>query len=299
MNTLLILRDTFRAVYARYGAFLRPVLKLLLAFVMLVVIEKNIGYYELLSRPAVILAASAVCALFPWGFISAAAAAFIIGNMFEVSMLMAAVTAAFCIVVFVLYYGYKPGTGIIISLVPLMFYFKLPFLIPVILGLSVGISSAVPAAIGVAAWQLIHYFAVNVKTIQESGYSMASSEMTAVIRQLFSSRYMLLTMLAFVICIAAVSIISESSIDNCRVLAVSAGTGILAVLMIVGGVILGADISILTDIIGLVVSYILELLYVTVFFSADYSRIEKMSYEDDDYYYYVKAVPKIKPYGRR
>ena len=30
-----------------------------------------------------------------------------------------------------------------------------------------------------------------------------------------------------------------------------------------------------------------------MFFSVDYSRTEYVQYEDDEYYYYVKAVPKI------
>ena len=28
-------------------------------------------------------------------------------------------------------------------------------------------------------------------------------------------------------------------------------------------------------------------------FHVDYSRVEKVQFEDDEYYYYVKAVPKI------
>ena len=30
-----------------------------------------------------------------------------------------------------------------------------------------------------------------------------------------------------------------------------------------------------------------------VFFSVDYSRTERVQFEDDEYYYYVKAVPKV------
>ncbi len=295
MNALLVLRDTLRAVYARYGAFLRPVLKMLLAFIMLIAIEKGMGYYDLLTRPVVILAAALICTLFPWGFISAVAGVFVIINMFEVSPIMAAATAAFGIIVFVLYYGFKPGTGIIISLVPLLFYFKIPFVLPLIMGLTVGIYSAVPAAIGVAAWQLIHYFAENAEAIKDSGSGLAASEVSELATQMLNNKYMFITMLAFAVCIAAVNIVSESSLDNSRVLAVSVGTGILAVIMILGGVFVG-EASLLTDIIGLVLSYVVAFLYVIVFFSADYARIEKLSYEDDDYYYYVKAVPKIKPY---
>ena len=293
MNALLIIRDTFRAVYARYGAFLRPVLKLLLAFVMLIAIEKGMGYEAMLAKPAVILAASFVCVLFPWGFISAMAGAYVAGNMFAVSPIMAAATAAFGIMVFVLYYGFKPGTGIIISLIPLMFFFRIPFIMPLVLGLTIGIYSVVPAAIGVIAWQLIHYFAENVSSLGESKDILATSQLTDACRQIMGNKYMLITILAFVLCIGIVSIISNSSIDNSRVLAVSAGTGVLAVLMIFGGVLVGEE-SVFLSIIGLIISYALAFLYVQVFFSADYSRTERLRYEDDDYYYYVKAVPKIK-----
>ena len=293
VNGLLIIRDTFRAVYARYGAFLRPVLKLLLAFIMLIAVEKGMGYQSMLAKPPVILASSLICVLFPWGFISAVAGAYVVGNMFSISPVMAAAAAAFGIVVFVLYYGFKPGTGIIISLVPLMFFFKIPFIIPLVLGLSAGIYAAVPAALGVVAWQLIHYFAENADSLRETGTVLASTQITEAAKQVIGNKYMLITILAFILCIGVVSILSNSSLDNCRVLAVSAGTGILAVLMIFGGVLVGED-SALLGIIGLIISYVLAFLYVQVFFSADYSRTERLRYEDDDYYYYVKAVPKIK-----
>ena len=40
---------------------------------------------------------------------------------------------------------------------------------------------------------------------------------------------------------------------------------------------------------GILVGLVLEFL----FFSVDYSRTENIQFEDDEYYYYVKAVPKI------
>ena len=65
--------------------------------------------------------------------------------------------------------------------------------------------------------------------------------------------------------------------------------------MITGGAVLG-ETSIIADIIGIIISYLLSFLYVQVFYCVDYSGTETLSYEDDDYYYYVKAVPKVKPY---
>ena len=41
--------------------------------------------------------------------------------------------------------------------------------------------------------------------------------------------------------------------------------------------------------ISVAVSLILEFL----FYNLDYSRIERVQFEDDEYYYFVKAVPKM------
>ena len=48
-----------------------------------------------------------------------------------------------------------------------------------------------------------------------------------------------------------------------------------------------------TLIFGLLVSVMLAMIYNFFFFSVDYTRTEYVQFEDDDYYYYVKAIPKM------
>ena len=43
----------------------------------------------------------------------------------------------------------------------------------------------------------------------------------------------------------------------------------------------------------LAVSFLISLVLTFFFFNLDYTRIESVQFEDDDYYYYVKAVPKV------
>ena len=60
-----------------------------------------------------------------------------------------------------------------------------------------------------------------------------------------------------------------------------------------GSIALKLDISfaviLLSAVLGIAVGLVLEFF----FFSVDYSRAENIQFEDDEYYYYVKAVPKI------
>ena len=52
-------------------------------------------------------------------------------------------------------------------------------------------------------------------------------------------------------------------------------------------------ISLLGLVIGTAVSVLIALLVEFFVFSVDYSRTEYTQFEDDEYYYYVKAVPKM------
>ena len=58
------------------------------------------------------------------------------------------------------------------------------------------------------------------------------------------------------------------------------------------------DMSLICGVVSAIIGGLLSVLitWFLQFFlhSVDYTRAEKVQFEDDDYYYYVKAVPKIK-----
>ena len=62
--------------------------------------------------------------------------------------------------------------------------------------------------------------------------------------------------------------------------------------MIAGYMLLGISGKRLGVLIGSVVSAAIALVIQFLFFNLDYSRTERLQFEDDEYYYYVKAVPK-------
>ena len=65
------------------------------------------------------------------------------------------------------------------------------------------------------------------------------------------------------------------------------------IIMAFGHVMLGIQISypnlIVSSVIAVLVAIIIELFV----FSVDYTRAEHLQFEDDEYYYYVKAIPKV------
>ena len=63
-------------------------------------------------------------------------------------------------------------------------------------------------------------------------------------------------------------------------------------LMLIGGLFLNVQTSILELLIFSVIAILIGMVLELFVFGGDYSRTERLEYEDDEYYYYVKAVPK-------
>ena len=55
---------------------------------------------------------------------------------------------------------------------------------------------------------------------------------------------------------------------------------------------LGIKGKVIGVIIGGAVSCVIAVVIQFLFFNVDYTRTERLQFEDDEYYYYVKAVPK-------
>ena len=103
---------------------------------------------------------------------------------------------------------------------------------------------------------------------------------------------MWITVVAFVAVILLVNLIRTRSFDYAWRIAIVAGGVIYIVIMLAGSMSLGISISVFSLIIYTVVAVLVGIILEFFVFGGDYTRTERLEYEDDDYYYYVKAVPK-------
>ena len=104
---------------------------------------------------------------------------------------------------------------------------------------------------------------------------------------------MILLLFVMVITVIVVSIIRRMAIDNAWNVAIVAGALLEFVFVIIGKLALSASLNIIVAIIGILLSVVIAYICEVVFFNLDYKRTEFVQYEDDEYYYYVKAVPKL------
>ena len=97
---------------------------------------------------------------------------------------------------------------------------------------------------------------------------------------------------AFAATVLVVYIIRRMAIAYSWQVAIGAGALTCLFVTIVANGVFKGGVSIGGAFVGLIVSIILNIILQYFCFDLDYNRTEKVQFEDDEYYYYVKAVPK-------
>lgn len=169
--------------------------------------------------------------------------------------------------------------------------FDIPVLLPIGADFSAVRYQHLPAAGGV----IIYYFVRTVRIQSQALLGMDSDivgKLTLLSDSLMKNGEMWLTLIAFIAVVLAVNLIRTRMFDYAWRIAIVAGGVIYIVIMLAGSMSLGISISVFSLIIYTVVAVLVGIILEFFVFGGDYTRTERLEYEDDDYYYYVKAVPK-------
>ncbi len=293
---MLRVKEALQKFYTENDYWALPVIKAITAFLCFFTVNCRVGYSDLLSNPFISIVAAILCSFLPWASIPVLFGLFILGNAYAASLEITIVAVIVLLLAALVQSAFRAGNSILIALVPLFFYIHIPYVIPLIAGLSLGLMSVVPVSIGV----LLYYF-INYMSITTSAEAASSTDITAMATayaglfgNLFTDKEIIITMMVFALCIVIVFIISQIAFDSNWTVAVIAGTVSMAVFSVVGYLHYKLDFSFFGIIPSLIISCIISLLYVFAFHAVDYQRTERLRFEDDDYVYYVKAVPKLK-----
>ncbi|MBM6685019.1 hypothetical protein H9X90_07350 [Faecalicatena contorta] len=293
MDNLYVIKGQLQQVYAKYSKFIDKGVQFILALAAFYMINHDLGFMSLLSNPLITLGLAVICAFLPMIVTVLAAAILILVQMAAVSLGIMAVTAAVFVIMFVFYVRFSPKTALIILLTPLAFLFHIPYVIPVAFGLVGAPSSVVAIICGTIVYYMIDYVKTSASALESGGATAMISQLMTYLQQVFQNKEMIITIIAFVIVLFLVYQVRRMAISHAWKSASAAGAVVSIVIMAAGSAVLDVKISYPELILGNVAAVIVGLILELLFFAVDYSRTESVQYEDDEYYYYVKAVPKI------
>ncbi|SKB86045.1 hypothetical protein SAMN06296386_10724 [Lachnospiraceae bacterium] len=293
MANLLLIRDRLGDFYAKYEVFITPVLRFLLALITYLMINRNIGYMEALKSPVLMAGVALVNAVLPVNAILVFAAGFTVLHLYKLSIICAGVVLILFMLLFLLYFRFSPKDGIGVLLTPLAMALHVPSTVPLCFGLRGNIFSAVSVACGAIVYYTIGYVKENNASLSDGDIEGAVNQVKTLMNGIVGNRTMRVTVAAFAVTVIVVYLIRRLSVDHSRIIALAAGSIINVVVFLVGDFVYDLQINILFLLLGSIVSFAITMGIEFFFLAVDYTRTEYLQFEDDEYYYYVKAVPKL------
>ena len=293
MTALLELRENLKKIYSRNEAFILPVIKFLLGVIVLSIINGKMGYMTKLDNMAIVLIVSLLCSFLPTGFMAFFAMMFAVLHMYALSIETAAVGLVVFLLLYLLFLRFTAKEALVVVLTPVLCMLKLPYVMPVAMGLIGTPASCVSVGCGVVVYYLLQTVITNAPTINSMGAEEATAKLRLLIDGMLGNKAMLVMIAAFAITVIVVYLIRRMSVDHSWTSAMVAGVMIEVMILLVGDLMYDTNLSIVSALLGAVVTLIACKIIEFFRFCLDYSRTEKVQFEDDEYYYYVKAVPKM------
>ncbi len=293
MTSLLVWKEHLKAVYARFNIVIQPVVRFFFALVTFVSINANLGYMTKLKNPLIPVVLALVCSLLPSGTTVFLAGCFMIAHIYAVSFEMALIVLVLILVVAILYYGFKPGDSYLMVLTPLAFLLKVPYAVPLLVGLGGSLAGVIPVSCGVFLYYLLMYVKQNAGVLTSDTSVDIVQKYSQIIKSVVFNENMIAMIATCAVGILVVYLIRRLSLDYSWLIAIVAGSVAQLLVIFVGDFMFSVSFPTGQVLAGIGLSALLAVVYDFFIFSVDYTRTEFVQFEDDDYYYYVKAVPKM------
>ena len=293
MATLLMMKEKIKVLYANYRSVIVPTVKAIVAFLMLLAINDKIGYMTRLDNILVVFLLTAVCAFSPRVITLLVGFVVVLGHLSALSMEIALIAIAVFAVMTLLYLRFCSRDILLLVLVPLSFYFGIPYVMPLIVGILCGPMAALTLGCGIVIHYYIDYISINALTIQGMASAGTLDKIRVGLDGIIRNEALFLALLSFVAATFVVHILRRQAIDHAWSVAIFTGAMTNVILNFMGILVLDNGPSIFGLLIGTIIAVPLAMIVGFLFMGLDYSRTERVQFEDEDYYYYVKAVPKM------
>ena len=220
------------------------------------------------------------------------AAIAVVIQIMSVSMGMAIVAIGMFVILYALYFRFSPEKSVVLLLTPIAFMFQIPVVIPIVFGLIGTPICILPITAGTVIYYTIDYVKTNGSLFTSVGDMDLLTQIGTYVQAIFSNREMWCVIIASAVCLLLVYSVRRLSVDYAWEIAIIAGTLGNINVMAYGYIVMDIQLSYASLIVGSLVGILIALLLKFLVFSVDYTRTEYLQFEDDEYYYHVKAVPK-------
>lgn len=294
MTTLLEIKEKLRQFYGKYEVFVTPVLKFIMSLIIFLMINSSIGYMSAISRLPIAIILALVCSVIPVNGTIFIATLVMVLDFYALSIEVCLVALILFFLLYLVYFRFAPKHGYNVVLTTVCFKLNIPYIMPVASGLLNEVHSVFSVICGALVYFFVHGVKLNETVLSDAAEASenSTSKIVIVLNQLVGNKEMYLVIGIFLVTTIIVNLIRKMDIDHAWTVALVSGILFETIGLIAGYILLGISGKTIGVLVGNAISCIIAFGLQFLFFNVDYSRVERFQFEDDDYYYYVKAIPK-------
>lgn len=296
------LRENLMTFYKKQEYLLQPVFRFALSLGLLLLLRGHLAVHAaggaVLNSVLVNIILALVCSMVPYGAAAGIIALVMVWELYSLSLEAAGICAAILLLCILLYFRFAPRDVVILLLMPAAYALNLHYAVPVIAGLLFGPGAAVPVVFGLI---FTRYVLLVEESLPEISRAAAGGGLTGadilnnfrgLIDGMMGNRQLIILAAAFALTALVVCFIRHLIIEHAWGTAIAAGFVLETAVLMAGDMKFGIHVDFVRLVIGIILSFILVQIVSFFAFNVDYLRVENVQFEDEDYYYYVKAVPK-------
>lgn len=297
MTALSDIKASAKEIYAKYDSYLIPLGKFFLAFLSFSIINGRLGYMKALDSLIIILILALFCSFMSANAIVVIGAGLILGHLYALSIPALIVGGGIVIILLLLYFGLSPRESYSLIFTILALALKIPCAVPVVLGLVAAPFAIFPVCLGTVVYYTLR--AVNgtgsVAVAEGAEKSLAIlGDIQQQLQAVLQEKEMVLMVVLMAAVLLIVYLIRRLAIKHAWRAAIITGSLTYFGIYTAGSLMLGISGAFLWAVLGTLLAVIVGLAVQLLLFEVDYTKTTSVQFEDEEYYYYVKAVPKIR-----
>ncbi len=299
MTRLLEIKAIMVALYKRFDFIVNLVGKFIVALIILMRLNAFLAYSPALSKITINIALALMAAFLPGSWFLLLLIFVVAIQLFSASMEVMLIVTLLMIAVYLLFGRLQPKYSYFIIIVPLLASINMVYIVPLFAGLFFGPGTLIPIAVGLGVYQFTKYIP-GLMDLRVDGATLFESpdiilDMYGYLSNvLLNDKGLLLMIFAFSAVIVVMYFVKKLQIDYIWYITIGVGALTYIIIYSIGNVVLNTQLGLVWPILGTIISAGLVGVMQFFKFSLDYKSAESLQFEDDDYYYYVKTIPKVK-----
>lgn len=293
MKWILRIKDVVKPFYEQYDNFINGLLKFSGALIVFLTVIYHTGYNTVISTPAVAVIGALVCAFIPPSLITVFMSVLLVAEFASVSIEATVILIFFLALMLLMYFIFRAGDSWLMPLTLVLCLFGVPAaVLPVALVISP--VQVLVAAFGILLYGFVFIVKKDVSVLMSSNTSLnLPGRVNYLLNDLFMNKQFLIVMGCVCVSMLIISVIRRSKLNYSGLIGILVGDLVYLTAYLTCYYLMELIFSPVPFVIAYALNIVFSFVILNFAINMDYKRTEQVQFEDDEYYYYVKAVPKV------